>query len=218
MTNAGNATSAVPHPGRCLVALVDFQNDFCHEQGAIARLGQDTSGARAALPNIERLLALARAAGVPRVHVHVVHSEWTDAPAWSARGRGGEILDIARLPVVARGSWGAEPYGIEPQDDELVLVKHRYSAFAYTPLRLVMQARGASHLLLAGVQTNVCIHATSRDAVQDGFVPVVVEDCVAAATPLEHETALADIRQRMGQVISLSDLRAAWGARATSTV
>jgi ureidoacrylate peracid hydrolase len=210
--------SAAPDPGRCVVALVDYQNDFCHEDGAIERLGQDTSGARELLPRIEQLLALARAAGVPRVHVHVVHSEWTDAPAWKARGGGGEILDVARLPIAARGSWGAEPYGIAPADDELVLVKHRYSAFAYTPLRLVMQARGASHLLLAGVQTNVCVHATARDAIHDGFVPVVVEDCVAASTPLEHETALADIRQRMGRVVSLSDLRAAWGARTTSTV
>ena len=209
--------SAGLDPARCLVALVDFQNDFCHEDGAISRLGQDTSGARVLLPKIEALLALARDAGVPRVHVHVVHSEWTDAPAWHDRGGGGQILDVARIPVVARGSWGAEPYGIEPQADELVLIKHRYSAFAYTPLQLVMQARGASHLLLAGVQTNVCIHATSRDAVQDGFVPVVVEDCVAAGTPLEHETALADIRQRMGRVVSLAELRAAWAARITRT-
>ena len=205
-------------PARCLVALVDYQNDFCHEDGAISRLGQDTSGARDLLPKIEELLALARAADVPRVHVHVVHSEWTDAPAWKARGGGGAILDVARIPVVARGTWGAEPYGLEPQADELVVVKHRYSAFAYTPLRLVMQSRGASHLLLAGVQTNVCIHATARDAVHDGFVPVVVQDCVAAGTPNEHDTALADIRQRMGRVMSLADLRAAWGARATSTV
>jgi ureidoacrylate peracid hydrolase len=205
-------------PERCLVALVDYQNDFCHEDGAISRLGQDTSFARDLLPKVETLLALARDAGVPRVHVHVVHSEWTDAPAWHARGSGGQILDVARIPVVERGSWGAEPYGLEPRPDELVLVKHRYSAFAYTPLKLVLQARGATHLLLAGVQTNVCIHATARDAVQDGFVPVVVEDCVAAGTPLEHETALADVRQRMGAVVSLADLRAAWATRATSTV
>ncbi len=210
--------TVAPPPARCLLALVDFQNDFCHEDGAISRLGQDTSGARALLPRIEALLALARDAGVPRVHVHVVHSEWTDAPAWRARGGGGQILDVARIPVVERGTWGAEPYGVEPRDDELVLVKHRYSAFAYTPLRIVMQARGATHLLLAGVQTNVCIHATARDAVHDGFVPVVVEDCVAAGTPLEHETALADIRQRMGQVVGLSDLRAGWAAHAASTV
>jgi ureidoacrylate peracid hydrolase len=192
--------------------VVDFQNDFCHEDGAIARLGQDVSGARALLPNIEALLAAAREAGVPRVYVRVAHSEWTDAPVWHARGSMGAILDVARVPIAREGTWGAALYALEAQPDELVLTKHRYSAFAHTPLRLVMQARGATHIVLAGVQTNVCIHGTARDAVQDGFVPVVVEDCVAAGTELEHDTALADIRQRMGTVTTLEELRAGWAA------
>jgi ureidoacrylate peracid hydrolase len=199
-------------PARCLLAVVDFQNDFCHEDGAIARLGQDVSGARALLPNIEALLGAAREAGVPRVYVRVAHSEWTDAPVWHARGSMGAILDVARVPVAREGTWGAALYALEAEPDELVLTKHRYSAFAHTPLRLVMQARGATHIVLAGVQTNVCIHGTARDAVQDGFVPVVVEDCVAAGTDLEHDTALADIRQRMGTVTTLDELRAGWAA------
>jgi ureidoacrylate peracid hydrolase len=114
--------------------------------------------------------------------------------------------------VAREGTWGAELYALDARPDELVLTKHRYSAFAHTPLRLVMQAKGATHIVLAGVQTNVCIHGTARDAVQDGFVPVVVEDCVAAGTDLEHETALADIRQRMGTVTTLDELRAGWAA------
>ena len=202
--------TALP-PDHCLLAVVDFQNDFCHEDGAIARLGQDTSGARALLPSIEALIDTARAAGVPRVYVRVAHSEWTDAPVWHARGGNRGILDVARIPVAREGTWGAELYALQARADELVLTKHRYSAFAHTPLRLVMQARGATHIVLAGVQTNVCIHASARDAVQDGFFPVVVEDCVAAGTALEHDTALADIRQRMGATVTLADLRAAWG-------
>jgi ureidoacrylate peracid hydrolase len=203
-------------PARCLLAVVDYQNDFCHEDGAISRLGQDVSGARELLPRLEALIAAARTAGVPRVYVRVAHSEWTDAPVWHARGAMGAILDVASIPVAREGTWGAELYALEPQPDELVLTKHRYSAFAHTPLRLVMQARGATHIVLAGVQTNVCIHGTARDAVQDGFVPVVVEDCCAAGTPVEQETALADIRQRMGTVTTLDALRAAWGVGAAA--
>jgi ureidoacrylate peracid hydrolase len=203
-------------PGRCLLAVVDYQNDFCHEDGAISRLGQDVSAARALLPRLETLIGAARAAGVPRVFVRVAHSEWTDAPVWHARGAMGSILDVTAIPVAREGTWGAELYAFEPQPDELVLTKHRYSAFAHTPLRLVMQARGATHIVLAGVQTNVCIHGTARDAVQDGFVPVVVEDCCAAGTELEHQTALADIGQRMGTVTTLEALQAAWGVGAAA--
>jgi ureidoacrylate peracid hydrolase len=202
--------TAVLHPSRCLLAVVDFQNDFCHEDGAISRLGQDTSRARALLPHIERLIALARSANVPRVYVQVVHSEWTDAEPWRHRSAPGGILDVQRMPIAERGSWGAELYGLDPSPDELVLTKHRYSAFAYTPLRLVMQAKGATHLVLAGVQTNVCIHATARDAVQDGFVPAVVTDCVAAGSDEEHRVAIEDISQRMGLVVNLDSLCDMW--------
>lgn len=197
-------------PDGCILAIVDFQNDFCHEDGAIARLGQSTEGARDLVPALEALLEAARRAAVPRVFVRVAHSEWTDAPAWKRRGAGGSLLDVARIPVAREGTWGAEFYKVVPQEDELVLTKHRYSAFAHTPLQLVMQAREASTIVIAGIQTNVCVHATARDAVQLGFTPVVVEDCVAANSTVEHDVALADIRTRIGPVVSLEEVRDAW--------
>lgn len=197
-------------PSRCVLAMVDYQNDFCHEDGAIAKLGQPTESARAILPNIVELIDAARDAGVPRVFVRVAHSEWTDTPGWAQRGAGGDILDVEKVPVAREGTWGAEFYGLEPREDELILTKHRYSAFAHTPLKLVLAAKGATSLVLAGVQTNVCIHASARDAIQEGFIPVVVEDCVAAGTPIEHDTALQDIATRMGPVVKLNDVKDAW--------
>jgi ureidoacrylate peracid hydrolase len=194
-----------------VLTIVDYQNDFCHEDGAIAELGQSTRRAREILPSIEELLAAARAAGVPRVFVRVAHSQWTDTPAWLRRGAGGTIIDAERRPIAREGTWGAELYKLVPQPDELVLTKHRYSAFAHTPLALILQAQGAETVTIAGVQTNVCVHASARDALQHGFVPVVVEDCVAAGTDLEHQVALEDIRARIGRVVSLEELRRSWG-------
>jgi ureidoacrylate peracid hydrolase len=193
-----------------VLVVVDYQNDFCHPDGAITILGQSTESARAILPGLQRLIQTARGAGVPRVFFRVAHSEWTDAPAWRARGAGGDILDTSRLRIAEEGSWGAEFYELEPRKDELILAKHRYSAFAHTPLKLVLQAKQASHVVLAGVQTNVCVHATARDAVQEGFTPVVVEECVAAGTEVEHRVSLEDIRTRMGPVVSLDPLCAEW--------
>ncbi|MGH2788744.1 MAG: cysteine hydrolase family protein [Actinomycetota bacterium] len=203
-----------PPPDRSALVVVDYQNDFCHVDGAISKLGQDTESARVILPNVKRLVDLARAAGVPRIFVRVSHSEWTDSPSWVERGSGATILDTKRIPVAREGTWGARLYELEPRDDELVLTKHRYSAFAFTPLMLALQAKGADHIVLAGVQTNVCVHATARDAVQTGFLPVIVEDCVAAATDTEHEVALADIKARLGSVVSLNDVAAAWNVPA----
>jgi ureidoacrylate peracid hydrolase len=195
---------------RCLLAVVDVQNDFCHPDGAYAQLGQPVELMAGVVPAIERLLGVARRTGVPRVFVRVTHSEWTDDPAWLARGAGGPVLDIERIPITRAGTWGAEFYGIEPRPDELVLTKHRYSAFAYTPLALAMRAKGASTIVLAGVATQVCVHATARDALFAGFLPVVVEDATASITEEAHRRALADITSFIGRVVSIADLERAW--------
>lgn len=197
-------------PERCLLTVVDVQNDFCHEKGAYAQLGHRVDMAAAVVPNIEKVLGLARLAGIPTVFVRGAHSEWTDEPAWVQRGSAGSVVDMDRVPVVRAGTWGADYYRLEPQPDELELIKHRYSAFAYTPLELIMRAKHASTIVITGVSTPVCVHSTARDALFAGFVPVVVEEGTAAHSVEGHEQALADIRNFIGHVVTLGDLEETW--------
>lgn len=197
-------------PARCLLAVIDVQNDFCHADGAFARMGHDVGHAAAVLPGIRRALGIARRADVPRVLVRVVHSGWTDDPAWAARGSAGSTIDVDRVPVAREGTWGAEFFELEPDPDARVLTKHRYSAFAYTPLELHLRARGATTIVLAGVATDVCVHSTARDALFAGFVPVVLEDACASHRVDAHERALDDVRAFLGRVASVADLERAW--------
>jgi ureidoacrylate peracid hydrolase len=204
-------------PGRCLLAVIDVQNDFCHENGAYAKMGHPVDMAAGALPGIQTALRLACDADVPRVFVRVAHSSWTDDPAWAARGAAGAVLDVARVPVAREGTWGAEFFEIDPDYEALVLTKHRYSAFVHTPLELYMRARGAETIVLAGVATNVCVHATARDALHSGFLPVVLEDATAAHSAEAHEQALVDVRSFIGRVATVADLERAWGSSEPST-
>jgi ureidoacrylate peracid hydrolase len=197
-------------PVRCLLAVIDVQNDFCHDEGAFARMGHPVRLAAAVVPSIRRALDLAREADVPRVFVRVVHSPWTDDPAWTLRGAAGSIIDLDRVPVAREGTWGAEFFELEPDPDARVMTKHRYSAFAHTPLELYLRARGATTIVLAGVATNVCVHATARDGLHAGFVPVVLEDACASHSAKAHADALADIRGFIGRVASVTDLERAW--------
>lgn len=192
-------------PRRAALVIIDYQNDFCHEDGAIAKMGHPVEPSAAIRPQVAALLEAARSAGVPRIFVRVAHSEWTDTPAWTERGSGS-----FHVPVVREGTWGAEFFQLDPRPDELILTKHRYSAFLHTPLKLALEAKGVSSIVLAGVQTDVCVHATARDAMQEGFVPVVVEDCVATRDRESHDAALNDISARVGFVTKLSDIQALW--------
>lgn len=195
---------------RCLLAVIDVQNDFCHEQGAYAQLGHPVDMARGVVPHIRKVLELAREVDVPRVLVRVAHSEWTDDLAWLERGGSGRVLDIKRTPIAREGTWGAEFFELEPEAEDMVLTKHRYSAFVHTPLQLYMRAKGATTIVLVGVATNVCVAATARDALHAGFLPVIAEEGTAAHDAEAHEHALADIRSFVGPVVGIADLESAW--------
>jgi ureidoacrylate peracid hydrolase len=197
-------------PATCAVVVVDVQNDFCHEDGAFAQLGIDVTRLQSVVPKIEGLLALARARAVPVIHLVTTHGAWSDSPAWRRRGLAGSTLDVDRRPLLAAGSWGAEIYRLVPGDDDLVIVKHRYSGFAYTPLELALQAKERTTILLAGVTTHACVEATAVDAITRGVYPVLVGDCVATTSDQLELSAKADFTELLGEVVSLSDLDQAW--------
>jgi ureidoacrylate peracid hydrolase len=197
-------------PSRCAIVVVDVQNDFCHPDGAAARLGQDVGAAQAMVPEIEALASAGRRHGVPVIFVRTAHSHWTDTPAWRARGRAGTTLDVERAPVAELGSWGAELFGVVPQPEDLVLVKHRYSAFAHTELELVLRAKRRDTLLLGGTRTNVCVEYTAVDALMRDLHPVLVRECVAADGDARQAAALRDHADHIGQVVTRHELERAW--------
>jgi ureidoacrylate peracid hydrolase len=197
-------------PSRCAIVVVDMQNDFCHAEGAAARLGQDVTAAQAIVPEIEALAAAGRRHGVPVIFVRTAHSDWTDTPAWRARGRAGTTLDVERAPIAEVGSWGAELFGVVPQPEDLVLVKHRYSAFAHTELELVLRAKRRDTVLLGGTRTNVCVEYTAADALMHDIHPVLVRECVAADGDERETAALRDFTDHLGAVVSRGEVERAW--------
>ncbi len=86
------------------------------------------------LPRLQHFLAAARAAGVPRVFIRMVVQEdrwtavWQDQFAGSVRPDDGSAMSLK--DALAPGS-PVTPFapGFEPEPDDLVLIKHRYSAF-----------------------------------------------------------------------------------------
>jgi ureidoacrylate peracid hydrolase len=192
------------------LVVVDYQNDFCHPDGAFGRAGHDLSAVQAVAEPIRRLRQEAHRCGVPVILVRVEHSEWTDDQAWIRRFEG--LPDEARPKgaVATKGSWGADFYELDADDRDLVLVKHRYSAFAYTPLELVLRARSVTQVVICGVQTDVCVLGTARDALQAGFQPVVVSDAVATGDQSAHQAALDGIRVRVGPLATVNEVIDAW--------
>lgn len=97
--------------------------------------------------------------------------------------------------------------GFAPRSGETVVTKHYPSAFSGTSLGASLTARGIDTVLIAGLSTSGCIRATALDALQHGFVPVVVREAVGDRHSEPHESNLRDIAAKCGEVRSLEEMR-----------
>mgnify|MGYP001097891584 CR=1 FL=1 len=91
---------------------------------------------------------------------------------------------------------------LKPEAGELVLRKTVPSAFFGTPLAAWLTQRGVQTLVVAGATTSGCVRASVVDAMQYGFRPLVVSDCVGDRALAPHEANLFDMQQKYAIVLT----------------
>lgn len=196
-------------PGHTALLVIDVQNDFCAEGGYVHRvLGKDVSPCQAVVEPICRLIEAARRANVPVIWVRADYEPRHLLEPVLAKQREMNI-DAA---CSRGGSWGAEFFRLRPAGGDVIIEKHRYSAFAETELDALLRDQGIRTLVLAGVQTNICIESTFRDAFNKGYYLVIPEDCVASHAPSLHEAALINFSFLFGTTTSADELGGLWSA------
>jgi ureidoacrylate peracid hydrolase len=204
-------------PRHTALLVIDMQNDFCADDGFIARAGRDVSAAQAMAARLPALIGMARDGGVRVVFVRSLYSTPNNnflSDVWleqAARKQGG---GYTRAPVCAEGPGGGDYYGdLRPGPGDIVVTKHRYNAFHGTDLDLILHANGIRTVVVTGVTTNVCVESTARDSFMRDYYTVVVGDGTAAYTSEEHQTALKTFDRYFGEVASINDLLALWSRR-----
>jgi maleamate amidohydrolase len=70
-----------------------------------------------------------------------------------------------------------------------------------------MTALGVDTVLIAGVSTSGCIRASTVDACQHGFIPIVVREAVGDRAPGPHEANLFDLQAKYAEVRSLDEVK-----------
>lgn len=197
---------------RPALVIVDVQNDYCHPEGALGLKGCDVSGVKEMMPRLHGLLGAVREEGIPIIFIQTFHEEATDSEAWVTRSSG------RSAQVCRKDSWGAEFYEISPRPGEIVVNKHRYSAFVNTRLDSVLRTLKVDTLLIAGVSTNVCVESTARDGFMLDYHIVLVEDACASYSRDAHEMTLVNIQGYFGTVASSGELMDMWMQGKKSTL
>ncbi|WP_088139887.1 N-carbamoylsarcosine amidohydrolase [Achromobacter xylosoxidans] len=91
---------------------------------------------------------------------------------------------------------------LAPVAGELVVRKTVPSAFFGTSLAAWLSQRGVQTLLVAGAVTSGCVRASVVDAMQYGFRPLVVSDCVGDRAIGPHDANLFDMQQKYATVLT----------------
>lgn len=194
--------------------VIDMQNDFVSDQGLLAQRGYDPILQRAVIDSINHLVGIARNARLPIVWVQTSHSFEEALPNYLSV----HLRDLPRERwvhnelLVSESSEGAQWHAdmTSRLPDEPVIIKNMYSAFRGTPLKQILDAHQVRSLVLAGVNTNVCIHSTATDAFFDGYYPVLCEDACATSTVEIHDAILRTHRTFYGLTATVSDIARLW--------
>ncbi|MBN3765830.1 cysteine hydrolase [Burkholderia sp. Ac-20365] len=196
------------------LVVIDMQRDFIEPGGFGEALGNDVSLLAGIVPDVARLLSFAREHGWHVVHTRESHApDLSDCPpAKRLRGKpNARIGDVGPMGrILVRGEPGnAIVDDLAPMAGEIVIDKPGKGAFYATRLGEELAMRSITHLVFAGVTTEVCVQTTMREANDRGYECLLIEDATASYIPAFKAATIDMIRSQggiVGWTATLADL------------
>lgn len=186
-------------PEHTALVVIDMQRDFAEPGGFGESLGNDVSRIRRIVPTVAKLIAGFREQRLPIIHTMECHRpDLSDLPP-AKRDRGDLKLRIGDAGPMGRILVAGEPgtaiiEALAPLPGEIVIEKPGKGAFYATPLGDILRLQGLTHLIFAGVTTEVCVQTTMREANDRGYACLLAEDATESYFPEFKAAALAMIR------------------------
>jgi ureidoacrylate peracid hydrolase len=199
-------------PRHTALVIIDMQKDFCTPGFGADQAGRDLGPTRSIIPSLQRLLESARQNGALVVHVGfwTLNDHLSNSGPWLSQRRrstfSGDMLAM-------EGSEGADFIDeLAPRAGEVIIHKHRYSAFKGTDLGMILNARRIRTVVPTGVSTNVCVESTMRDAFETGYYIAMPRDGTASWSRKLYEGTLENVTHRFGLVTDVAAITAIWSA------
>ncbi|HET7799096.1 MAG TPA: isochorismatase family protein [Humibacillus xanthopallidus] len=180
-------------PGsRPALLVVDLMRAYFDERSPLCL--PSTEG----LAEAAEVLEAARSAGILVVHTRVRYGE---------DGLDGGIF-LQKVPalrhLVGDGPMGESMPVVAARPHEPVVVKQYASSFFGTALASLLQSQQVDTVVIVGASTSGCVRATAVDALQHGFIPLVVRDAALDRDRAVHEASLYDLQAKYAEVVDLA--------------
>ncbi len=186
----------IPDISRAALLSMDLQSAIV----ALYTKGQDDF-----LPRIADVLNAARLSRMNLIHVQVgfrpgLPEIGTRNPLFAA------IKSSPQWQQIFQGTAGAIHPAVAPQGEEIVIVKHRVSAFAGTDLDMILRAQEVETLILMGIATSGVVLSTLLHATDADYRVIVVKDCCSDNDDEVHTCLTGKIFPRLGTVVRAKEL------------
>jgi maleamate amidohydrolase len=155
--------------------------------------------AHQAIAPTKRLLAAARAAGIP-IFYCTQDTRPNNRPP-------GAVSTRRQRPIIGNDAY-AIYHEFTPQPDDIVIYKQRASIFQGTPLASHLALLGIQSVIVCGESTSGCVRASVVDAYSSGFHVTVVEECTYDRAELTHKINLFDMHHKYADVMHIDEVAA----------
>jgi len=201
--------------GRIAFTSVDMQQDFCRKDGYIDTMGYDLSQTQCAVDPIANVLETVRDTNIDLVHTPKGYDpQLTDAPfnellrsKMAGEGHGvGEVPHSGVGPLLIRGHKNWDIINeLTPEPGEPVIGKLTKGAFGNTNIEMVLERLGSTHIIISGINTDVCVHTIMREVNDRRYWCMLLKDATGATDPENHDAAIKQIKMQGGVFGWISD-------------
>lgn len=185
---------------RAALLVTDPQIDFLSPHGAAWGAFGESITEHDTVPNLGRLMAAAKTAGIPVVispHYYYPHDH-----QWDFSAPGEALMHKLRMfdrrdPLSIEGfagsgaDWMPEYKELIEDGRTIVCSPHKIAGPQTNDVLFQLRKKRVDQVILAGMAANFCIESHLRDLVEHGFEVAVVRDATAASKVPEGDGYLA---------------------------
>lgn len=182
-------------PARTAVLSMDLQT---------AILSMYVKDQDAFLATVEAVLKRARHVGMRVIHVRVGFRP--NFPEIGERNRlFASIKNSPQHRQIFEGTAGEIHPRVAPEGNDVVIVKHRVSAFAGTDLEMILRANEIDTVVLFGIATSGVVLSTLLHAFDADYRLAVIQDCCADRDPETHACLVDKLFSRYVTLLSAKE-------------
>jgi nicotinamidase-related amidase len=212
----GNSAYLEFDSSRTAFISIDMQIDFCGKNGYVDVMGYDLGLTSAPIKPIKNVLDTIR----NKTDIKVIHTreghlpDLSDAPynkilRSKIIGKGIGIGNtpqggLGRLLVRGEPNWDIVD-DLYPIPAEVIIDKAGKGAFGQSNLSLILRNLGITHIVIAGITADVCVHTIMREANDFGYWCMLLKDGTGATDYGNYQAAIKQIKMQGGVFGWVSD-------------